>query len=57
MMIAIIGKGNVGSSLEAGLARAGHEIRAVRREAGAVREAGEFASIRLIDCVTFVRRE
>jgi hypothetical protein len=45
MKIAIIGKGNVGSSLEAGLARAGHEVRAVGRGPGAVREAGEFAQI------------
>ncbi len=45
MKIAIIGKGNVGSSLEAGLTRAGHEVRAVGREAGAVRQAGEFAQI------------
>ena len=45
MKIAIIGKGNVGSSLEAGHTRAGHEIRAVGREAGAVREAGEAAEI------------
>jgi hypothetical protein len=45
MKIAIIGKGNVGSSLEAGLGRAGHEVRAVGRESGAVREAGEFAEL------------
>jgi hypothetical protein len=45
MKIAIIGKGNVGSSLEAGLTGAGHEVRAVGRGAGAVREAGQSAEI------------
>ena len=45
MKIAIIGNGNVGSALEAGLTRTGHEVRAVGREPGAVREAGEFAEI------------
>ncbi|HEX8444779.1 MAG TPA: NAD(P)-binding domain-containing protein [Allosphingosinicella sp.] len=45
MKIAIIGKGNVGSALEAGLSRNGHEVRTVGREPGAVRDAGEFAEI------------
>lgn len=45
MNIAIIGKGNVGSALEAGLTRNGHEVRAVGRDPAAVREAGEFADI------------
>lgn len=45
MKIAIIGKGNVGSALEAGLNRNGNEVRAVGRDPGAVREAGEFADI------------
>ncbi len=43
MNIAIIGKGNVGSALEAGLIRNGHEVRAVGRDPAAIREAGEFA--------------
>jgi predicted dinucleotide-binding enzyme len=42
MKIAIIGKGHVGSALSAGLVRNGHEVRAVGRDAAAVREAGEF---------------
>jgi len=45
MNIAIIGKGNVGSALEAGFSRNGHEARAVGKEPGAVREAGEFADL------------
>ena len=32
MKIAIIGKGNVGSALEAGLVRNGHEVRTVGRD-------------------------
>jgi predicted dinucleotide-binding enzyme len=45
MKIAIIGNGNVGSALEAGLTRNGHDVRAVGREPGTVREAGVFAEI------------
>jgi predicted dinucleotide-binding enzyme len=45
MKIAIIGNGNVGSALEAGFSRNGHEVRAVGREPGAVRDAGEFADL------------
>lgn len=45
MKIAIIGKGNVGSALEAGLTGNGHEVRAVGRDPGAVRDAGEFADL------------
>jgi hypothetical protein len=45
MKIAIIGKGNVGSALQAGLSRNGHEVRAVGRDADAVRDAGAFADI------------
>ena len=45
MRIGIIGKGNVGSALQAGLTRAGHEARAVGREPGAVREAGAFGDV------------
>ena len=45
MKIAIIGKGNVGSALEAGLARNGHDVQAVGRDPGPVREAAEAADI------------
>ena len=45
MRIGIIGKGNVGSALQAGLTRAGHEARAVGREPGVVREAGAFGDV------------
>ena len=45
MKIGIIGNGNVGSALQAGLSRGGHEVRAVGRDAAAVREAGEFGEV------------
>jgi predicted dinucleotide-binding enzyme len=45
MKIAIIGKGNVGSALQTGLSRNGHEVRAVGREDNAVREAAEAADL------------
>lgn len=45
MKIAIIGKGNVGSALEAGFSRNGHDVRAVGKDPGAVRDAGEFADL------------
>jgi 8-hydroxy-5-deazaflavin:NADPH oxidoreductase len=45
MNIAIIGKGNVGSALEAGLSREGHQVHAVGRDPDAIREAGEFAEL------------
>ena len=45
MKIGIIGNGNVGSALQAGLRRGGHEVRAVGRDAAAVREAGEFGEV------------
>lgn len=45
MKIGIIGNGNVGSALQAGLSRAGHEVRAVGREPGAVHEAGAFGEV------------
>ena len=48
MKIAIIGKGNVGSALEAGLTRNGHEVRAVGRGLDAVRDAGGFAELVII---------
>lgn len=41
--IGIIGKGNVGSALEIGLKRAGHEVRTVGRNAEAVRDTGAWA--------------
>ena len=45
MKIAIIGKGNVGSALEAGLTRNGHDVQAVGRDPRSVREAAEAADI------------
>lgn len=45
MNIAIIGKGNVGSALGAGLTRNGHRVRAVGRDPASVRSAGEFADV------------
>ncbi len=45
MKIGIIGNGNVGSALEAGLKRGGHEVRAVGRDAAAVRDAGAFGEV------------
>ena len=45
MKIGIIGNGNVGSALQAGLSRAGHEVRAVGREPGGVRETGVFGDL------------
>ncbi len=48
MKIAIVGKGNVGSALQAGLSRIGHEARAVGREENAAREAAEAAELIII---------
>ena len=45
MKIGIIGNGNVGSALEAGLKRGGHDVRAVGRDAAAVRDAGAFGEV------------
>ena len=45
MKIAIIGKGNVGSALQSGLSRVGHQVRAVGRENNATREAAEGADL------------
>ncbi|HEY8572480.1 NADPH-dependent F420 reductase [Phenylobacterium sp.] len=47
MKIAIIGKGNVGSALQAGLSRNDHEVRAVGRGED-LRAAGEFADLVII---------
>ncbi|MGC3997461.1 MAG: NAD(P)-binding domain-containing protein [Anaeromyxobacter sp.] len=43
--IGIIGKGNVGSALQRGLTRAGHEVRAVGKEPGAARKAAAWADV------------
>jgi predicted dinucleotide-binding enzyme len=43
--IGIIGKGNVGSALQRGLARAGHEVRAVGKEPGAARQTAAWAEV------------
>jgi len=45
MKIAIVGKGNVGTALQTGLARNGHEVRPVGREPDEILAAGEFADI------------
>lgn len=45
MNIAIIGKGNVGSALEAGLSRTGNAVRAVGRGPNAIREAAQSADL------------
>ncbi len=44
MKVAIIGTGHVGSALQRGLARAGHEVQAVGNDGQAVREAGAWAN-------------
>jgi len=46
--IGIIGKGNVGSALAKGLDRAGHEVRAVGKEKGALRETAAWGEIVLL---------
>lgn len=43
--IGIIGDGNVGSALQRGLQRAGHEVKAVGNNVGAIREVANWASI------------
>jgi predicted dinucleotide-binding enzyme len=47
MKIAIIGKGNVGSALQAGLSRKGHDVRAVGRGED-VSAAGEFGDLIIV---------
>ncbi|HYJ11651.1 MAG TPA: NAD(P)-binding domain-containing protein [Polyangiaceae bacterium] len=46
--IGIIGDGNVGSALARGLERAGHEVRAVGRDKGAIWKASSWAEIVLL---------
>ena len=43
--IGIIGDGNVGSALAAGLRRAGHDVRAVGKNKTGVRETATWANI------------
>jgi len=43
--IGIIGKGNVGSALQRGLAKAGHDVRAVGKDPGAVRQTAAWAEV------------
>lgn len=43
--VGIIGKGSVGSALQRGLARAGHEVRAVGKEPGTVRQTAAWAEV------------
>ena len=45
MKIAIVGKGSVGSALEAGLSRIGHDVHAVGRDESAVKEASKGAEL------------
>ena len=45
MKIAVIGKGNVGSALERGFHKGGHDVRAVGREPDAIRTAGASADV------------
>jgi predicted dinucleotide-binding enzyme len=46
--IGIIGKGNVGAALERGTRRAGHEVRTVGRDTGAIRETAGWADVVLL---------
>ena len=46
--IGIVGKGNVGSALAKGLGRKGHEVRAVGKEKGALRETAAWADVILL---------
>jgi len=46
--IGIIGKGNVGNALAKGLNRAGHEVRAVGKEKGALRETASWGDVVLL---------
>lgn len=43
--IAIMGDGNVGSALARGLQRAGHEVRSVGKDKGAMREAASWGEV------------
>ena len=46
--IGIIGDGNVGSALGRGFTRAGHDVRAVGKDPGAIREAAAWAEVVLL---------
>jgi predicted dinucleotide-binding enzyme len=48
MRIAIIGDGNVGSALARGLKRVGHEVRAVGKDQGAIRDAASWAEMAML---------
>jgi 8-hydroxy-5-deazaflavin:NADPH oxidoreductase len=48
MKIGIIGDGNVGSALSAGLKRAGHDVRAVGTDKGAARETAAWGDVVLL---------
>jgi len=43
--VGIIGKGNVGSAIQRGLARVGYEVRVAGRDPGAVRDTGAWAGL------------
>lgn len=46
--VGIIGDGNVGSALARGLQRSGHEVRAVGKEKGAIRDAASWGEVVLL---------
>lgn len=46
--IGIIGDGNVGGALARGFKRVGHEVRAVGKDPGAIREAASWAEVVLL---------
>jgi len=46
--IGIIGNGNVGGALARGLKRAGHEVRAVGKDQGAIRDAAGWGEVAII---------
>ena len=48
MKITIIGKGNVGSALQRGLERGGHDVQAVGNEPARIRDAAQSAEVLLL---------
>jgi len=57
MKIAVIGKGNVGTALAAGLQRAGHEIRFGHRDPkGSVQDAAKWGEVILLGPVQCCKR-
>ncbi len=54
--IAIVGDGNVGTALTQGLTRAGHEVQAVGREPGRVKELAQWGEV-VVLAVPFAERQ